>query len=527
MGDFNSKLGKVKIDNICGGLGLGEVNDRGSRLIEFCADHEMYACNTWFKHHARRLYTWKSPGDNVRNQIDYILINQRFKNSVKQAKTYPGADCASDHNPVVVTLEVRLKVLTQKEKSSSQLDFSALRQADLQTQLAVAVDNRFTVLSTDIEVSEQSPDQNVDVEDMWSTFKSIVMESAEMILPKRMKTKKQKWMTEEIIEMMAERKAMKGRNQEVYDDINRRIQVKCNEAKEAWMNKQCEEIEQLQACHNYSAVHKKVKEVTNKKKGHSNAGCVKDRNGNVLFDGVDIASRWTEYINELFEDAREAVEVPEVCNSGPSILEAEVQHALEKIKTGKAVGPDGMSADILKAMGDIGLKKLTDLCNAIYDTGHIPEDMRRSVFVALPKKPKATECKDHRTISLMSHVLKVLLKVIEFRLKSKMDPEISDAQFGFRDGVGTRDAIFSLRNICERSLEVNQDVYICFIDYEKAFDRVQHSKLITILQEIGLDDKDIRIIRNLYWEQQAGVRINGDVPSVVQHILRDDSPLSG
>jgi len=83
-----------------------------------------------------------------------------------------------------VTLEVRLKVLTQKEKSSSQLDFSALRQADLQTQLAVAVDNRFTVLFTDIEVSEQSPDQNVDVEDMWSTFKSIVMESAEMEKPR-------------------------------------------------------------------------------------------------------------------------------------------------------------------------------------------------------------------------------------------------------------------------------------------------------------------------------------------------------
>ena len=57
--------------------------------------------NTWFKHPERKLNTWKSPGDVKRNQIDYIMVRNRFRNSVKQVKTYPGADVDSDHNPVV------------------------------------------------------------------------------------------------------------------------------------------------------------------------------------------------------------------------------------------------------------------------------------------------------------------------------------------------------------------------------------------------------------------------------------------
>jgi len=65
--------------------------------------------NTFFKHHPRRLYTWKSPGDVHRNQIDFITIKKRYRNTVKNAITYPGADMNSDHNPVVVKLKFRLK----------------------------------------------------------------------------------------------------------------------------------------------------------------------------------------------------------------------------------------------------------------------------------------------------------------------------------------------------------------------------------------------------------------------------------
>ena len=75
---------------------------------------------------------------------------------------------------------------------------------------------------------------------------------------------------------------------------------------------------------------------------------------------------------------------------------------------------------------------------------------------------------------------------------------------------GTRNAIFTLRMITERCVEMQKDVYICFIDYTKAFDKVQHVTLVEILQELDINCKDLEIIKNLYWQQQAAVRIGQD-----------------
>ena len=66
----------------------------------------------------------------------------------------------------------------------------------------------------------------------------------------------------------------------------------------------------------------------------------------------------------------------------------------------------------------------TKLLNAIYDSGAIPEDLAKSVFIALPKIPGATECELHRTISLMSHITKVLLRVLMLRMRKSLRPEM-------------------------------------------------------------------------------------------------------
>ena len=70
--------------------------------------------NTWFKKHPRLLWTWRSPGGNYKNQIDYIIINKRFRNSVLDAKTCPGADCYSDHVPVIANIKLKLKKINKK-----------------------------------------------------------------------------------------------------------------------------------------------------------------------------------------------------------------------------------------------------------------------------------------------------------------------------------------------------------------------------------------------------------------------------
>ena len=139
--------------------------------------------------------------------------------------------------------------------------------------------------------------------------------------------------------------------------------------------------------------------------------------------------------------------------------------------------------------------------------------MKHSVFITLPKKPKAMICTEFRTISLMSHVTKLLLKIIQQRMVNKIDKEVSKLQSGFRPGTGTREGIFNLRAICERATDVQKDVYICFIDYTKAVDRVKHLKMLECLSEFGMDDKDLQIITKLYWVQSASVRTESGMTS--------------
>ena len=101
MGDMNAKVGNEQHSNIVGKFGLGSKNETGMRLIQFCEENNLILTNTWYQHPARKLYTWKSPGDVRRNQIDYIMINQTFRKAIRQVKTYPGADINSDHNQYV------------------------------------------------------------------------------------------------------------------------------------------------------------------------------------------------------------------------------------------------------------------------------------------------------------------------------------------------------------------------------------------------------------------------------------------
>ena len=119
MGDLNAKVGNITDFNIIGNYGLGKQNERGQTLTEFCNENNMVIMNTWLKQTVCRLHTWQSPGDISRNQIDYIMINKRFKNCVKQARSYPRADRNSDHNPV--TIKKKGKVTGADEISTEML----------------------------------------------------------------------------------------------------------------------------------------------------------------------------------------------------------------------------------------------------------------------------------------------------------------------------------------------------------------------------------------------------------------------
>ena len=345
-------------------------------------------------------------------------------------------------------------------------------------------------------------------------FKEALVETAKETIPKKTKQSKNKWMTEEILRMMRRMQAIPQRNSGEYKQLHREIRKKCREAKEEWLKNECAEIEKGKET-DTKAMHKRIKDLTGAKTC-SLSGCIRSKDGTIITEKDDILERWTEYIEELFQDNRGGK--PEIRKNidGPNILQSEIRAAVSRMKGNKARGPDGIVIEIIEALDDFGIEKLTIMANEIYDTGKIPQDLSKSIFIALPKKPGTIECELHLTISLMSHITKVILRVIMMRVRRCTKPEISQEQCGFMEDTGTRNAIFIVRTLCERAIGVQHDLYLCFIDYAKAFDKVKHEDLFEFLQNLDIDGKDLRLIRNLYWEQSAAIRIDGNIGKYTQ-----------
>ena len=125
----------------------------------------------------------------------------------------------------------------------------------------------------------------------------------------------------------------------------------------------------------------------------------------------------------------------------PDVLECEVKWALESITTNKACGGE-IPFQILK---DDAVKVLHSICQQIWKTQQWPQDWKRPVFIPIPKKGNAKECSNYRTIALISHTSKVLLKILQAKLQQYVNHELPDVQAGFRKDRGTRDQI---ANIC-------------------------------------------------------------------------------
>lgn len=507
MGDFNAKLGAGEKTELIGSFGLGKRNERGDMLEKFTDEHGLVVLNTQFKQPPRRLYTWRSPLDKpgriVRNQIDYVLVNKRYRNSCLSMRTFPGADMRTDHVPVIG----RFKVVMKKIKKAAPLKVN-LRQLK-NGKIKECVEKELNAA-----MAETTEDSSV--EEHLNHLKSKVEHIKNTILKENgQRVRKKTWMTDYILNLMEERRLNKNNTIE-YKRINNIIRNEIRMAKEKEQKENCEEIEALQLKYDYFNVHRKVKEVTGQRR-NTNLGKLVDANGNIIVDMEEKKKMWTRYVEHLFEDNRESPPDPRSnAQSGPEIMESEVRAAIEQSKEGKAAGPDNIQTEFLKLLDENGLKKITKLFNNIYKSGKIPQEWLVSEFIALPKKQGAKRCEEYRTISLMSHLLKTFLKVIHKRIYNRCENLISRNQFGFVNAMGTREALFAVQVLVQRCRDVNLDVYCCLIDYAKAFDRVQHGKMMEILKKTGIDTNDLNIISSLYWGQSATIRVDGETTEAVK-----------
>ena len=183
-----------------------------------------------------------------------------------------------------------------------------------------------------------------------------------------------------------------------------------------------------------------MKDFTTVKKGK--ATTVQDRSRKCLTEEPLILNRWTEYCYELYN--YKANGDPSVLNCPQTdtednhpILRREVEAAVQLLKKRKSAGVDNVSAELVQADGEHVITALTTICSNIWQTGEWPTPWIRSLVTTLSKKGNLQQCQNYRTISLISHPSKVMLKIILNRLKPQAEKIIAEEQAGFTAGRST------------------------------------------------------------------------------------------
>ena len=182
-----------------------------------------------------------------------------------------------------------------------------------------------------------------------------------------------------------------------------------------------------------------------------------------LTEAEDIKKRWQEYTEEL---CRKDLHDPDnhdgvITHLEPDILECEVKWAIGSITTNKANGGDGIPVELFQILKDDAVEVLHSICQQIWKTQQWPQDWKRSVFIPVTKKGNAKECSNYCTIVLISHAIKVILKILQVRLQRYVNCDLPDVKAGFRKGRGTRDQIVNICWIIKKARVPEKHLLLC------------------------------------------------------------------
>ena len=328
-----------------------------------------------------------------------------------------------------------------------------------------------------------------------------VQEAVIKTIPKKKKCKRAKWLSEEVLQIAEKIREVKGKGEkEKHTHLNAEFQRLARRDKKAFLSDQSKQIEENNRMGKTRDVFKKIINTTGT--FHAKMGRIKDRNGMELTEAEDIKKRCiVESYKKDLHDADNYDSV--ITHLEPDILECEVKWALGRVTMNKATGGDRIPVELLK---DDAVKVLHSTCQQIWKTQQWPRDWKKSVFIPIPKKGNVKECSNYPTIALISHTSKAMLKILQARFQQYVNYQLLDVQARFRKDRGTRDQIANIRWIIEKGREFQKNLCFCFVDYAKAFDYVDHSKLWKILQEMGIPDYLTCLLRNLYAGQEGTVR---------------------
>lgn len=527
LGDLNARVGNKPEHcyGVIGKEGEAKTSVNGEMLTDFCVRNSLKISNTFFKHKDIHKWTRVKEERNEKSIIDYVIVSNSLFYNTEDVRVKRGAEIGSDHYLLIAKMNLSLKrnPLSRKQNTQTKLRVEKLKDIDTKT----AYQNK---LRSKLENEELL--QSEDIEALWTRYKETLKQTANEICGRKKiggPRKRTAWWNGGVKSKIKQKKLAWKKYLSTKSPEDKELYIlKRNEAKEEVKRSKQNQWEKFgERLENNFIENQKlfwgaVKSCRRTKP--SLVKHIKDKTGKIVKEETKILETWKDYFENLHRDDRhddnsQSADTNEASNIidnstaeheiGTNITMEELNKAKRKLKLGKAPGADDIYPEMVLNQGKEADKLLLTICQLAYKTNRVPKDWKRSTIVPIHKNGSTTQCENYRGISLLSVPGKVYARILEDRLRTKVESQLLDNQSGFRPGRSCQDHIFTLRQIAEKTHRFNKETHICFVDLQKAFDSVKREELWQALEDHDVDNKLIESIRAFYDGAESEVQILG------------------
>lgn len=498
-----------------GSYGRGARNFNGENLVTFASHFDVVLANTCFQHAHRHRSTWEgilATGKKIYNMIDYILVPQKLRSALRQARSYAGLLTDSDHRLVVCKLELNhLRIcwrpIASKSRRVAAKDLKA-HAKDFQDRIA-------------FNFSEHPPPSEASPLDALSTLNENLLAAAfdtigpieakksgssdpVFDLSLRQKALRDKLRAAKDPEVI---RALRGERQRLMREIHKRTRQNA-------IQRIDEQVKQLERLKDDARMFQAVQTL---RSTNRSALLVTDQEGKFVSSAQEKADIVATFFKGQLADDKFPHLAPFAGTPSPlsvPISFEEVDDALRTLKCNKAPGPDDIAAELYKCAGRPCIWEIVSILNDAF-ASHTDIDVGSGVLcpISKPGKPKGP-CTSLRPVILLKAIRKVLSLVVLKRLSPKLEPKISAYQSGFRPGRSTTEIVWAKRWLISIALLYEVDIYFLGIDLSRAFDRVVRARLLhSVASTPGVTEDDTRMVRLLLTDSKLRVRVANTLSS--------------
>ena len=524
LGDFNARVGRGIQGDVWRGVrgrhGLGNCNEAGEDLLEFCAVNRLTIMNTWFTKKAAHLATWKHPATKQLHMIDYIILRAEQRTLCQNVQVMRGATCWTDHFLVRGRINLSLPKPSKRGQSTRPISAYNLQYKETREFYQEELDK---CLGDHPHVLECPAQQN------WNTLKCCIVSAAEAVLG-RGKKRQPDWFIQaaDMLQPLLQAKQRAHNkmlhtnsttNKREFRRHQRAVKHAVDSAKEKWICKVAEEAERAKTDGRTRWASIRHLQMTYAGRRPTRHTAIQKENGEITRSPEEVRTRWWEHFNRVLNVPSEVDQ--DVVGQMPSWpteweldrppSEEEMLQALGKLRKGKAGGKSGILPELLVYGGAEMCDRLLMVMKDMWEEGRVVDDWRNAEIVPIPKKGSChLKCDNWRGISLLDVAGKVFARILKDRLEVIAERVLPESQCGFRRGRGCIDMIFATRQLVEKTIEHDDSLFILFIDLKKAYDSVPRDAMWTVLTKFGVPPTMLGIIRSFHEDMRAEIRI-GDL----------------